>query len=89
MGKSILHDCFVRVIKCLVDVANTFIVWPRGQKLEETKRRFSRIGLLPNVIGAVDGSFIEIPQPKVSWSLLHHVSFSFCVLVNCADKLHL
>ncbi|KAK3909075.1 Protein ANTAGONIST OF LIKE HETEROCHROMATIN PROTEIN 1 [Frankliniella fusca] len=41
MGKSILHDCFKRTIKCLSDEARTYIVWPTGHNLEETKRRFS------------------------------------------------
>ncbi|KAE8746725.1 hypothetical protein FOCC_FOCC006589 [Frankliniella occidentalis] len=66
MGRSILHDCFKRVIYCLEEQANTFIVWPTGRALERTKRRFARLGLLPNVIGAVDGSYIPIPEPKIN-----------------------
>lgn len=65
MGKSSLHDYFKRTIQCMSDGARNYIVWPTGHNLEETKRRFSRLGLLPNVIGAVDGSFLSIPQPKV------------------------
>ncbi|KAJ1530202.1 hypothetical protein ONE63_005129 [Megalurothrips usitatus] len=65
MGKSILHDSFQRVILALVGEAHTIIRWPTGPTLQRVKARFSRIGVLPNVIGAIDGSYIQIPRPKV------------------------
>jgi len=70
MGKSSLHDCFVRFIDVLNEETSNFIVWPRGDKLDEVKRKFRRIGRLPNVIGAVDGSHIPIPAPKVSREII-------------------
>ncbi|KAK3931341.1 Protein ALP1-like [Frankliniella fusca] len=69
MGKSILHDTFVKVVEALNGIADSVIIWPTGEKLISVKNKFQRLGKtakLANVIGAIDGSHIPIPAPKVN-----------------------
>lgn len=66
MAKSILHDSFRRVVYALNDIAESVIVWPKGEKLTAVKNRFREIGVLPDVIGAIDGSHIPILAPHVN-----------------------
>jgi len=66
MGKSSLSNCFMRVIKVLNDIAGDIIVWPKNDKLLTVKEKFKRNGNLPDVIGAIDGTDIEVKGPKVS-----------------------
>lgn len=65
MAKSILHDSFRRVVSALNNIADSIIVWPQNDRLTAVKNRFSEIGVLPNVIGAIDGSHIPILAPHV------------------------
>ena len=64
MGKSSLFVSFERVIGVLNVIAPRVITWPRGDRLPAIKAAFERMGQLPNVIGAVDGTFIQIKAPK-------------------------
>jgi len=65
MGKSSLSISFMRVIDALNDIAGNVIEWPRGEKATRVKETFQQISGLPNVLGAIDGSYIEIKAPKV------------------------
>ncbi|XP_071637550.1 uncharacterized protein [Temnothorax longispinosus] len=64
MGKSSLSNCFMRVIKALNDIAGDIIVWPTGDNLLTVKNKFKENGVLPDVIGAIDGTDIEVKGPK-------------------------
>lgn len=66
ISKSMLHDSMRRVVASLNDLADRFIKWPVGDRLDAVKHRFAKIGSLPDVIGAIDGSHIPIPAPKVT-----------------------
>lgn len=66
MGKSSLSNCFMRVIKALNYIADEVIVWPTDGKLLTVKEKFGKNGGLPDVIGAIDGTDIEVKSPKVS-----------------------
>lgn len=66
ISKSMLHDSMRRVVAALNNLADRFIKWPVADRLNEVKHRFLEIGFLPDVIGAIDGSHIPIPAPKVS-----------------------
>lgn len=50
----------------LNNIADRFITWPKDDRLNEIKHRFSDIGSLPNVIGAIGGTHISIPAPMVN-----------------------
>jgi len=55
-----------RVVAALNNIADRFIKWPVDNELNVVKQRFLQIGILPDVIGAIDGTHIPIPAPKVS-----------------------
>ncbi|XP_071634367.1 uncharacterized protein [Temnothorax longispinosus] len=65
MGKSSASDSFIRIVKALNDIAGDVIVWPRGDRRIAVQEMFHRIGKLPHVIGAIDGTNIPIKAPKV------------------------
>ncbi|XP_011859439.1 PREDICTED: putative nuclease HARBI1 [Vollenhovia emeryi] len=65
MGKSSVSDSFMRVVKALNDIAGDVIVWPQGDRRAAVYENFQRIGRLPHVIGAIDGTNIPIKAPKV------------------------
>lgn len=52
-------------MKALNSISAEVISWPKGDKLLNTKIKFQGISRLPNVIGAIDGSHIEMPAPEV------------------------
>lgn len=47
----------------LNQIAHRFIKWPRGQELEHVINNFQRLCDFPKVIGAIDGTHIEIRAP--------------------------
>lgn len=53
------------MVKALNVIAPEVISWPRGDHLLNTKATFQKMSNLPNVIGAIDGTHIEIPAPEV------------------------
>jgi hypothetical protein len=63
LAKSSLSAAFIRVIKALNSLAPRVIKWPEGERLNNIERRFHAIAGLDNVIGAIDGAFIEIKAP--------------------------
>ncbi|KAJ3655879.1 hypothetical protein Zmor_014988 [Zophobas morio] len=64
MGKSSLSVSFMRVVKTLNVLGRQLISWPRGERVESVKRRFFEMAHIPNVIGAVDGTFVPIKAPE-------------------------
>lgn len=64
-----LHDSMRRVVASLNTLADRFIKWPVGDRLDIVKYRFSQTGSLPDVIGAIDGCHVPIPAPKVIYVL--------------------
>lgn len=65
LGKSSLHDSFKRIINSINNVADSFIKWPTQNEIYDIKHKFSQIGPLPDVIGAIDGTHIPIKAPMV------------------------
>ncbi|TGZ48709.1 putative nuclease HARBI1 isoform X1 [Temnothorax longispinosus] len=55
-----------RVTKILADLAPTFITWPTGNRCNDVWARFEEIRSFPQVIGAIDGTHINIPAPRVN-----------------------
>lgn len=71
LGKSSLSHSVRRVVKALTSISAEVISWPRGDCLLSTKTKFQRISGLSNVVGAIDGSLIEIPAPKVRYFFVY------------------
>lgn len=55
----------MRVVKALNEIAGNVIDWPRGEKATHVKQTFQQIAGLPNVLGAIDRSYIQIKASKV------------------------
>lgn len=67
MSKSSLSVSFMRVIQALNNVAGDVIRWPRGERLTIVKQKFQKLSVLPEIIGAIDGTHISIKKPHVSF----------------------
>lgn len=52
-----------RVSYALHKLASHFIQWPQGAKVLEVQEEFEAVSGFPNVIGAIDGSHVEIKAP--------------------------
>jgi len=65
MAKSSLSICFVRVINALCTIASQIIKWPQQIEINVITEKFEKISNIPNVIGAIDGTYIPIKAPKV------------------------
>lgn len=65
LAKSSLNHCTRRVIQALCNISSDIIKWPSVTNMSTVKDKFKRIAGLENVLGAIDGSYIEIPAPSV------------------------
>lgn len=65
MGKATAFRAVRRVTYALHCFAPRFIQWPKNEVLHRTIEDFSKARGFPNVIGALDGSYIKIRAPKV------------------------
>ncbi|GAB1867340.1 Protein ALP1-like isoform X1 [Camponotus japonicus] len=63
MSKSSLSVSFMRVIQALNNIAGDVIQWPRGERLTIVKQKFQKLSVLPDIIGAIDGTHISIKKP--------------------------
>lgn len=70
LGKSSLHDSFKRVINAINNFAKSVIAWPTQDEIYAIKNKFSQLGPVPDVIGAIDGTHIPIKAPKVGIAVL-------------------
>lgn len=61
MDRGTNHRVVLRFCKLLYNKRATYIKWPRREELQNVSAQFRRF---PNVIGAVDGTHIQIPRPK-------------------------
>ncbi|XP_074109470.1 uncharacterized protein LOC141534189 isoform X1 [Cotesia typhae] len=53
-----------RVTSALVKIAPHFITWPENEKFEEISNQFEATSGFPKVIGAINGTHINIPTPR-------------------------
>jgi hypothetical protein len=51
-----------RVSVALVGLSKRVIVFPSGEKLDQTKREFGRVSGFPGVVGCIDGCLIRIKK---------------------------
>jgi hypothetical protein len=63
MSNSTLWRNFYRVVETLNKLAPSIIVWPSLERRQQIKRKFFEIAGLPNIIGAVDGTYVPIKAP--------------------------
>lgn len=63
VGKATGVRAVRRVAKALCELSPRYITWPTENKIQDIIYNFSRQNGFPNVIGAIDGSHINIPAP--------------------------
>lgn len=65
LAKSSLDHCVRPVVKVLCSISREIIKWPSVTRMSTVTEKFKRIAGLEHVLGAIDGSHIEIPAPSV------------------------
>lgn len=63
VSRSTALKCVRRVIVALEILAPEFIFWPNEEKAEVIKNGFFSTSSFPDVLGAIDGTHINIPAP--------------------------
>ncbi|KAK3909435.1 Protein ANTAGONIST OF LIKE HETEROCHROMATIN PROTEIN 1 [Frankliniella fusca] len=63
MSYSSVHRIVRRVLDWLMDLMPQVITWPRGDEIQRVSLAFQEKAGIANIIGAIDGSHIEIQQP--------------------------
>lgn len=53
------------MVKALYDLAPVFIKWPSDNNINEVWTGFEAISGFPKIIGAIDGTHINIQAPRV------------------------
>ena len=64
MTKSILSRGFDRIVRILNKLAPLIIKWPTENEMRDICRKFQQKAGIPNVIGAIDGTYVKIDAPK-------------------------
>lgn len=65
MSKSALHRAFIQVLKAVKAIGPEIIRWPSPDKRRDISRGFAAYSRFPNVVGAVDGTYVPIKAPEV------------------------
>lgn len=71
LGKATAIRTMRRVTYALHTLAPQFIQWPQGRRAVEVMTEFERMSAFPGVIGAIDGTHVEIRSPKDN----HHQAY--------------
>lgn len=64
VGRSTALYITRRVVKALVELASVIIKWPTGERVDEVWAGFENTSGFPKIIGAIDGTHINIPAPN-------------------------
>lgn len=74
LAKSSLNHCVRRVVQVFCKISIDVIKWPTINDMNTITEKFKRIAGLNHVLGAIDGTHIEIPAPSVSvFTVLHFI----------------
>lgn len=65
VGKATAWHAVKRVVKALCNLTKHFIIWPSEHEMIDSAKRIRRMYGYRNVVGAVDGTQIRIPAPKI------------------------
>lgn len=64
VGRSTALQITRRVVSALVKLAPLVIKWPTNERVDQVWAGFEATSGFPKVIGAIDGTHINIPAPK-------------------------
>nr|XP_012233082.1 PREDICTED: putative nuclease HARBI1 [Linepithema humile] len=65
VSKATALNATRRVVRALYNLAPTVIKWPSGNNVNEVWTGFEAVSDFPKIIGAIDGTHINIPAPRV------------------------
>lgn len=87
--ESAAHTCLMRVLRFLQHISASVIVWPDTQRQEVIKAGFRtkvKGRSIPDVVGCIDGSHIDIKEPRESQdSYYNRKKFHSVVLQGICD----
>lgn len=63
VGRATALKCVRRVVNALYILAPAFIVWPDEERAKVIMNGFFATSNFPNVLGAIDGTHVNIPAP--------------------------
>ncbi|XP_008189832.1 uncharacterized protein LOC103311841 [Acyrthosiphon pisum] len=64
MNHGTLHKIYRNIVSAITHDANKYIQWPSSEKKDEIKDSFLAASSYPGIVGAIDGSYIQIKQPR-------------------------
>ncbi|KAK3923598.1 Putative nuclease [Frankliniella fusca] len=64
VSPGVLFSHYAYLIEAIRESAAKYIQWPTPAEREETKRFFQLQSGYPGIVGAIDGTHIEITSPK-------------------------
>ncbi|KAL2643820.1 hypothetical protein R1flu_011407 [Riccia fluitans] len=65
VGFSTIQEFMPEVVMTIIrELGPLFLKWPRGETMDKVSQKFERICGLPNIHGAMDGSFIRVRAPQ-------------------------
>lgn len=64
VGRSTALYITRRVINALIALSPVVIKWPTGERVRQTWLGFEASSGFPKIIGAIDGTHVNIPAPK-------------------------
>jgi len=64
VGRSTALKITRRVVSALIELAPLVIKWPKNERIDQVWTGFVATSGFPKVIGAIDGTHINIPAPK-------------------------
>lgn len=85
-SKGSFHACIKRVSSSLISIMPEVVKWPETRdQIMETSRQFGEKSQFQNIIGAIDGSHIQIKAPRQQ---PHRKKFySIVLLAFCNSKM--
>lgn len=72
---STVHRHYLLIIRALCDLAPNYIRWPNGQQRLRIQRAFERYSGFPGIVGAIDGTFVNMTAPLIQpRRYVHHAN---------------
>jgi hypothetical protein len=82
VGKSICYAILRETVRTINDCLRHEIKWPTGERLQQVQRDFQQLCGLPSVVGAIDGTHINISKPRYGAEDYYYFKFGGYTL-NC------
>ncbi|XP_022164501.1 putative nuclease HARBI1 [Myzus persicae] len=64
MNRGTLHKVYRTIVSCVVYETHRYIQWSTDEKKDEITDAFLVASGYPGIVGAIDGSYIKIKQPR-------------------------